>query len=85
MKIVALYARVSTGNQEKQETINSQIAEIKERIKKDCLMLGDNLSFSDEGWTGSVLARPELDRLRDAVKSKFFQVLYVYDLLIVAL
>ncbi len=80
MKIAALYARVSTGNQEKQETILSQVAEIKERISKDGLMLGDNLSFGDEGWTGSVLARPELDRLRDAVKSKLFQVLYVYDL-----
>jgi len=80
MKIAALYARVSTGNQEKQETILSQVAEIKERISKDGLMLGENLSFYDEGWTGSVLARPELDKLRDAVKSKLFQVLYVYDL-----
>lgn len=80
MKIAALYARVSTGNQEKQETILSQVAEIKERIVKDGLMLGDSLSFYDEGWTGSVLARPGLDRLRDAVKSKLFQVLYVYDL-----
>jgi site-specific DNA recombinase len=80
MKIAALYARVSTGNQEKQETIHSQVAEIKERIVKDGLMLGESLSFYDEGWTGSVLARPGLDRLRDAVKSKLFQVLYVYDL-----
>jgi len=80
MKIAALYARVSTGNQEKQETILSQVAEIKERIVKDGLMLGDSLSFYDEGWTGSVLARPGLDRLRDAVKNKLFQVLYVYDL-----
>lgn len=80
MKIAALYARVSTGNQEKQETILSQVAEIKERIAKDGLMLGENLSFYDEGWTGSVLARPELDKLRDAVKNKLFQVLYVYDL-----
>ena len=80
MKISALYARVSTGNQEKQETILSQIAEIKERVVKDELILGDNLSFYDDGWTGSVLARPGLDRLRDAIKSKLFQVLYVYDL-----
>jgi len=80
VKIAALYARVSTGNQEKQETILSQVAEIKERIVKDGLMLGENLSFCDEGWTGSILARPELDKLRDAVKNKLFQVLYVYDL-----
>ena len=80
MRISALYARVSTGNQEKQETILSQVAEIKERIVKDGLMLGDNLAFYDDEWSGSVLARPELDKLRDAVKSKLFQVLYVYDL-----
>ncbi len=80
MKIAALYARVSTGNQEKQETILSQIAEIKERIKSDGLILGDNLSFYDDGWSGSVLARPNLDRLRDAIKAKLFQVLYIYDL-----
>ena len=54
--------------------------EIKERISKDDLMLGENLSFGDEGWSGSILARPELDRLRDAVKNKLFEVLYVYDL-----
>ncbi len=80
MMISAFYARVSTGNQEKQETIQSQVADIKERIKNDGSMLGDNLSFCDDGWTGSVLARPGLDRLRDAVKAKLFQVLYVYDL-----
>ena len=80
MKIAALYARVSTGNQEKEETILSQIAEIKERVAKDGYVLGDNLTFADDGWSGSILARPELDRLRDAVKSDLFQALYVYDL-----
>lgn len=80
MNIVALYARVSTGNQEKEETVQSQLSEIKDHITKDGVLLGDNLSFIDDGWTGSILARPELDRLRDAVKSKLFQVLYVYDL-----
>lgn len=80
MKIAALYARVSTGNQEKQETILSQIDEIKRRIASDGNILGENLSFCDDGWTGSVLARPELDRLRDAAKNGLFQVLYIYDL-----
>lgn len=80
MNIVALYARVSTGNQEKEETVQSQLSEIQDRITKDGVLLGENLSFIDDGWTGSILARPELDRLRDAVKSKLFQVLYVYDL-----
>lgn len=79
MKLVGLYARVSTNNQENEKTIDSQISEIKEKIVKDGRMLGDNLSFCDNGWSGSILARPELDRLRDAVKAKLFQVLYIYD------
>ena len=80
MKIAALYTRVSTGNQEKEETILSQLAEVKERIVQDGLILGDGLSFSDDGWSGSILARPALDRLRDAAKNKLFQALYVYDI-----
>jgi site-specific DNA recombinase len=84
MKIAALYTRVSTGNQEKEETIQSQLAEVKDRIVKDSakeeLILGDNLVFGDDGWSGDVLARPDLDKLRDAIKSRLFQVLYIYDL-----
>ena len=79
MKIAALYARVSTNNQENEKTIDSQISDIKEKIAKDGVILGDSLSYCDNGWSGSILARPELDRLRDAIKNKLFQVLYIYD------
>lgn len=80
MKIAALYARVSTGRQEREETIESQIAEIKERIKQDECVLPENLVFIDDGWSGSLLARPDLDRMRDAAKDGEFEVLYIYDL-----
>jgi site-specific DNA recombinase len=79
MKIVALYARVSTDRQEKQATIKSQIEEIKEKIKADGNVLGDNLMFLDDGWTGSMLARPGLDKARDAGTNKKYETLYIYD------
>lgn len=78
--IAALYARVSTAGQEKEQTINSQIAEIEERVKQEGNSIGTELKFIDDGWSGSLLARPGLDKLRDAVKLKAFDTLYLYDL-----
>ncbi len=80
MKIAAFYARVSTPGQEKEATIESQIAEIEERAKQDGNIIGQNFRFIDDGWTSELLARPALDLLRDAVKNKAFEILYVYDL-----
>ena len=80
MKISALYARVSTSGQEKEKTIDSQIAEIELRAKEDGNKIDENLKFSDNGWSGELLARPALDSLRDAIKNKSFEVLYIYDL-----
>ncbi len=80
MKISALYARVSTKGQENEKTIDSQIAEIEARAKEDGNTIGTHLHFEDNGWSGELLARPALDSLRDAVKNKAFEILYVYDL-----
>lgn len=79
MKIAGAYFRVSTSNQEKEATIDSQIAEVKERIKKDGNILGEKLMFVDNGWSGDVLARPALDAMRDAATKKLFEILYVWD------
>jgi len=79
-KIACYYARVSTGRQENEETIESQIAELKERIKRDKNYLSPEHEFSDDGWTGTILARPGLDTLRDTIKRKEVKILYVYDL-----
>ena len=74
------YFRVSTGRQEKEATIDSQIDEVKTRIKADeNILLPENI-FTDDGWSGELLARPKLDELRDACKGKRIEVLYVYDL-----
>ena len=77
--IAALYGRVSTARQEEQETIESQIAEIKARIHSDGNILPSQNIFIDDGWTGEMLIRPGLDAMRDAASDGKFQILYVYD------
>ena len=74
-----LYARVSTSRQEEAETIESQVSEIKARIEADGNLIGDDNVYTDDGWTGELLQRPSLDRMRDAAQESKFEVLYVYD------
>ncbi len=78
-KIAALYARVSTGKQENEATIDSQIDEIKRKIQEDNNVLADENIFFDDGYTGEIIQRPSLDLMRDAAIDGRFQVLYVYD------
>lgn len=80
MKRAALYARVSTARQEQEETIDSQVAEVKQRIALDEAVLTTPATFIDEGYSGSLLERPALDAMLDAAKNKEFDVLYIYDL-----
>lgn len=65
-KQVALYARVSTTQQQQQNTIASQVQAIKAYIQKqtDWHLLPEH-EFIDEGISGTRLDRPALDRLRD--------------------
>lgn len=80
MKIAGFYVRNSTQGQKEDKTIESQIAEIEEKVKQDGNIIGQNFKFVDEAWSGELLARPALDTLRDAIKNKSFEVLYLYDL-----
>jgi site-specific DNA recombinase len=80
MKRAALYARVSTARQEQEETIDSQIAEVRQRIESDEALLLDSSIYVDEGYSGSLLERPSLDAMLNAAKNKEFDVLYIYDL-----
>jgi site-specific DNA recombinase len=76
---VALYARVSTGRQENEQTIESQLDEVKRKIAEDGNTLLPQNIFIDDGWSGELLARPSLDNLRDAAKENSFEAVYVYD------
>lgn len=77
--IAGAYFRTSTNRQEEEQTIESQIAEVKARIEGDGNTLSPENIFIDDGWTGEMLQRPGLDAMRDAALAGNFQVLYVYD------
>lgn len=75
----ALYARVSSEQQTQQSTVDSQVAALQERVQADGLMLEEELFFIDEGYSGSTLVRPALERLRDIAWAGGFQRLYVHS------
>ena len=74
---VALYARVSTEEQREGQTIESQVAEL-EQFAKDQQWAVAGV-FKDEGWSGGVLERPALDRLRDAASRGSFDTVLIND------
>jgi site-specific DNA recombinase len=62
---VALSARVSTTHQLEAQTVDSQIAALHERMVSDAAEGGGVLECIDEGYSGTTLVRPALERLRD--------------------
>jgi site-specific DNA recombinase len=74
---VALYARVSSDQQTKEHTIDSQLHALQERIARDGHTLEPHLAFVDDGQSGSTLLRPALERLRDQVAAGTIDMLYV--------
>src|SRR6516162_11460213 len=75
----AIYARVSGEQQAQQNTIESQIAVLRERVQADGLPVEDDLCFIDDGYSGSTLVRPALEKLRDIAWAGGFQRLYVHS------
>jgi len=76
---VAIYARVSSDHQAQEQTIESQIAALRERITNDGHLLDDRLCFMDDGVSGASLLRPALEQLRDTAFIGGFQRLYVHS------
>ncbi len=79
MTIVALYARVSSDKQAKADTISSQIAAIENRIRADGYSLLNEFKFVDNGYSGSYLVRPGLEKLRDKVSAGEIDKIYIHS------
>ena len=75
----ALYARVSTGRQEQERTIESQLAILSTRARENNPPGAAPRIFRDDGYSGARLDRPGLDALRDAAADGEIRTLYVYD------
>lgn len=74
---VALYARVSGEEQREGQTIDSQVAEIERYAAQNNWSVVE--VYKDDGWSGSLLARPQLDRLRDAASKGQFNAVLIND------
>jgi len=74
---VAIYARVSSQRQAKEHTISSQLDALNRHIAGDGLECDQELCFVDDGFSGSSLIRPGLERLRDQAAAGAIDRLYV--------
>ncbi len=74
-----IYARVSSEQQAQQKTIDSQVEALDDRVGEDGVVVDDELRFIDDGYSGSTLVRPALERLRDVAYSGGIDRLYVHS------
>jgi site-specific DNA recombinase len=76
---LGLYARVSTDRQAEQRTIASQLEALRQRLVADGGTVQGEREFIDDGYSGSTLLRPALERLRDQAAQGALDRLYVHS------
>ena len=79
MTSAAIYARVSSARQAKDDTIASQIAALRSHVESLGVELPEEWVFTDEGHSGATLLRPALERLRDTVAGVGVDVVFCYS------
>jgi site-specific DNA recombinase len=79
MTSAAIYARVSSARQAKDETIGSQLAALREHAAQSRLDVPREWVFADEGHSGATLVRPALEALRDLAAQGCLDVVLVYS------
>jgi site-specific DNA recombinase len=78
MRMAAIYARVSSEQQREENTIASQTASLIEFAKGHNLEVPGEWVFEDEGYSGAILERPGLERVRDLAAEGQIQVVLAY-------
>jgi site-specific DNA recombinase len=76
---VAIYARVSTTGQEKEDTIESQLIQLKEYVASLGIVLDEDAIYEDNGFSGANMSRPGLEMLRDKIAEGYYDVVFVLD------
>jgi DNA invertase Pin-like site-specific DNA recombinase len=79
MTSAAIYARVSSARQKKDETIGSQTAALRAHAEHSRLDVPAEWVFEDEGHSGATLIRPGLEALRDLVARGCVDVVLCYS------
>src|SRR3989338_5916711 len=76
-KLIAIYGRVSTSNQENEGTIETQLSAVKDFAEKNGYTIVQE--YLDNGWSGDSIVRPALDQLRMDAKKKIWEAILIYD------
>jgi site-specific DNA recombinase len=79
MTSAAIYARVSSARQKKDQTIGSQTAALREHAASSGLEVPEEWVFEDEGHSGATLVRPGLEAVRDLAAQGCLDVVLVYS------
>jgi site-specific DNA recombinase len=79
MKTAAIYARVSSDRQKEEQTIASQTAALLQYAEAHGYTVPSQWIFQDEGYSGSVLVRPFLERLRDLACEGSIEAVLIYS------
>jgi hypothetical protein len=74
-KLIAIYARVSTSRQEEDGTIETQLGVLREFSQQNNYTVIKE--YTDDGWSGDILARPSLDQLRQDARKKTWQAVLI--------
>ena len=78
MRMAAIYARVSSEQQREENTIASQTASLIEFASSHDLEVPGEWVFEDEGYSGAILERPGLERVRDLAAEGQIQVVLAH-------
>jgi len=76
---VAIYARVSSSKQDKNNDIESQLKELKNKADSLGFHYTSTDIFTDDGYSGATLNRPGLENLRDSIYAGVYKKVFVYD------
>ena len=79
MVIAAIYARVSSDKQREENTIASQTAALIDFARSHRYRVPDEWIFEDEGYSGTTLVRPGLERVRDLAAEGQINAVLVYS------
>jgi len=79
MKPAAVYARVSSEGQRERQTIDSQIESVLQFARDEGYSVPVEWIYRDEGYSGSTLVRPGLERVRDLAAEGQIETLLVHS------
>jgi len=79
MKTAAIYTRVSSEQQKENKTIGSQVDELLIFAEQQGYVVPDEYVFKDEGYSGAILVRPGLEKIRDLSAEGQIQAILIYS------